>query len=225
MELKEKLDLLVDLPKKERAKAEAKFMAALALTSEKEISDVLAYLRTKNVVIKDAKAIKVLANGVEELTKKFSILEEIHATDIYEDANRLNYNALDIYKKIKYCIQTGIAYKKEDGSYEQFLFDEAMWLDVFNRKPEQKEEGIVTFEPVVEEPTLEVVSDVDTKYRDITDIQIESVPESTNFAQVKAELESALTELGTIKDELSNANLEEINFADLEPDIFGGRAA
>ena len=116
MEIIDKLSLL-NLSEKEQKKAKEKFMATLSLVSEEEIRDILNLLSSKGIYITKANEIKILANSKEEILKKFSILEEIHEEDIYkEDPLRINKNVIDIYKKIKYCIQNGIAYKWEVGA-------------------------------------------------------------------------------------------------------------
>ena len=115
MELIEKLSLL-NLNEKEEKKAKEKFMATLSLVSENELRERLDFLKSKNVEITKAKEIKVLAIPVEELSKKFSILDEIHETDLYiSEPSTLSLNVIDIYKKIKYCIQNNIEYKWEVG--------------------------------------------------------------------------------------------------------------
>lgn len=115
MTLIEKLSLL-NLDKKEEIKARQKFLATFSLITEDELKERLEFLRSKNVLITKAKEIKVLAIPVEELAKKFSILDEIHETELYvSEPSTLSLNVIDIYKKIKYCIQNNIEYKWEVG--------------------------------------------------------------------------------------------------------------
>lgn len=242
MTLNDKLDLLM-LSKEERTKAESKFLASVAFLS----TDTLKYLNEQGIVIKRAKDIKVATNSQEEVAKKLSILGEIHETQIYEqDPGKLNYNVIDIYKKIQYCKQIGIPYKKEDGTYESFLFSEALWQQVTSRKVEPVvappvftpvEEEMVTLEPeitpeaiapILEEEAIKPI--VDEKHIDIKDYMaadkdMEALEaKTTNFATIREELEGQLAEL----DALRNMDFgEEISFSDIEPESFGfgGRVA
>ena len=109
MALKAKLDLL-SLSDEEKSKASGKFLATLALVTEEELTDNLAYLSSQGVQIRNAREIKVLADTKAVMAKKFSILGEIHEEGIYrEDPTLITRNAIDIYKKIQYCTQNGIS--------------------------------------------------------------------------------------------------------------------
>lgn len=248
MTIIEKLDLLM-LSKDERTKAEEKFLATLALVSDEELREVTSYLSTQGVQIAKAREIKVVANSKDEIAKKFSILSEIHETDIYkQDPGRINHNVIDVYKKIQYCKQIGKPYKKEDGTYETFLFDEALWQQVAGREeapvatPQTftpAEEEIITFAPEVtpaiepEEPSKvePAISPVDdSKYMDIKDYMAASEDmealeaKTTNFATIRQELEGQLAELDALRNDLNFS--DEISFTDLEPESYGmGRAA
>lgn len=152
MEIIDKLSLL-NLSEKEEKKAREKFMATLSLISEDEIRDILDLLNSKGIRITKANEIKILANSKEEILKKFSILEEIHEEDIYkEDPLRINKNVIDIYKKIKYCIQNGIEYKNQDEKgykYNKALFNEQLWAQLIASQNVSyvKEEDLVTLNP------------------------------------------------------------------------------
>lgn len=167
MALKEKLDLL-DLSEEERKKAESKFLATLSFVSENEIKEVVDYLNAKGIRITKAKEIKILGDSKVEIAKKFGILEEIHEEGIYRSNPLLiTRNALDIYKKIMYCVQLGKPYKKEDGTYEEFLFSEIEWQKSFNKGSEtiNKEEikdDVISFDNVdsVVEPILDEMEQV-----------------------------------------------------------------
>ena len=136
----EKLDLLM-LGKEERRKAEDKFLASLALVSEEELREVTEYLNSEGVQITKAKDIKVVVNSKDEIAKKFSILNEIHETDVYrQDPSRINRNVIDVYKRIQYCKQIGKSYKKEDGTYEAFLFNEMLWQQMMVKENEKHSE-------------------------------------------------------------------------------------
>lgn len=154
MALKEKLDLL-DLSEEERKKAESKFLATLSFVSDSEIREIVDYLNTKGIRITKAREIKILGDSKVEIAKKFSILEEIHEEGIYRSNPLLiTRNALDIYKKIMYCIQLGKPYKKEDGTYEEFLFSEIEWQKSFNKGSETvtKEDSVDSLvEPILDE--------------------------------------------------------------------------
>lgn len=239
--MREKLDLLM-LSNEERTKAEEKFLATLALVSFDELRNTSEYLRNQGVNITKAREIKVVGNSKDEIAKKFNILNEIHETDIYkQDPTMINRNVIDVYKKIQYCKQIGKAYKKEDGTYESFLFNEILWQETFNKEVEPVissnnystvDEEIITLEPVISEGNeIEENNVIDaSKYMDIKDYmdadddmdKIEA--KTTNFAAIRQELEGQLAELDALKNDINFG--DEISFADLEPESYGmGRAA
>ena len=167
MTLVEKISLL-NFDAKEEKKVKQKFLATLSLVNEEELRERLDFLKSKNVKISKGKEVKVLAIPVEELAKKFSILEEIHETDLYvSDPNFLLLNVIDIYKKIKYCIQNNIEYKwkKEDNQYKyaDFLKSENKWKEFVGSKDEKNvseekfglDDSLVTLEPFSETPVAE----------------------------------------------------------------------
>ena len=161
-DLKAKLDL-IGLSEKEREKAEQKFIVTLSLISYEDLKEINRYLKEQGVFITKAKDIKVYTNPIVEIKKKFSILDEIHEVDIYrQDPSKINLNVLDIYKKVKYCIQIGKSYKKADGSYEESLFSEFEWQKVFNRESStvdfieaDKNDEIITVQPTTSEIVAE----------------------------------------------------------------------
>lgn len=171
MTLIEKLSLL-NLDKKEETKARQKFLATFSLISEDELKERLEFLRSKNVVITKAKEIRILAIPVEELAKKFTILSEIHETDLYvSEPSALSLNVIDIYKKIKYCIQNNIEYKWETENntykYADFLKSEIKWKEFLNQREKSNkvseeipslEEDLVTLEPFNDAPVKEEAS-------------------------------------------------------------------
>lgn len=163
MGIKEKLDLL-SLSEKERKIAEEKFLACLSLVTYEELKDIVDYLSSKNVTITKARQLKVLTNLKNDISRNFDILGEIHETAIYEqDPSKISSNVIDINKKIKFCIQNGIQYKKEDGSYEQFLFSEKAWQEKIAKETEitretanpLMDESIVSIDPVTDIPVAE----------------------------------------------------------------------
>lgn len=236
----EKLDLLM-LGKEERRKAEDKFLASLALVSEEELREVTEYLNSEGVQITKAKDIKVVVNSKDEIAKKFSILNEIHETDVYrQDPSRINRNVIDVYKRIQYCKQIGKSYKKEDGTYEAFLFNEMLWQQMMVKENDNVrettsfvpvEEEIVTLEPVVEPIINEEVIETEEapeKFMDIKEYMAankdldELTEKTTDFSTIRKELEGQLAEL----DALRNSSFDEISFGDIEPESYGmGRAA
>ena len=162
MGIKEKLDLL-SLSEKERKIAEEKFLTSLSLVTYDELKEVVDYLASKNVFITKARQLKVVTILKNDIARNFDILGEIHETQIYEqDPSKISSNVIDINKKIKYCIQNGIPYKKEDGTYEQFLFSEKSWKEMMVKetKVDTKEvtpvldETLVSIKPVVEESNI-----------------------------------------------------------------------
>lgn len=211
MALKEKLDLL-DLSEEERKKAESKFLATLSFVSDSEIREIVDYLNTKGIRITKAREIKILGDSKVEIAKKFSILEEIHEEGIYRSNPLLiTRNALDIYKKIMYCIQLGKPYKKEDGTYEEFLFSEIEWQKSFNKGSETvtKEDSVDSLvepildemEQVVEPLNQEELHKVDSSLSaevEQTGISEENRGEVISFASLKSSVEKMQSELGDI---------------------------
>lgn len=203
----EKLALLKDLSKEELKKVQEKFLATLALVSIEELKEILTLLAANGIYITKAREIKVLANTKEEILKKFNILKELGEIAIYkQDPTKINFNVIDVYKKVQYCKQIGKTYKKEDGGYENFLFDEVLWQEVSVKSEEAVtpaftpvEEDIVTFTPEVapinfEEPVIN---------KEKMDIQ-----EYMEKEAKKEELEAQTTTFDIIQDELETQNLE-----------------
>lgn len=242
MALNEKLDLL-NFSDEEKAKAKEKFLATLALVSEEEIIEVRDYLKNPGVVITKARELKVLANPKKEIVQKLSILSEIHEENIYkQDPTKLNMNAIDIYKRIQWCKQNGVTYMKDDGTYESFLFSESAWQKKFNKElvniteleTIKPTEDIVTVEPVID-PIINIADSIEPvssnltdhidirEYMKANDDIVELEAKTTNFAEIRKELEGQLAEL----DGLKNMSFgDEISFNDLEPETYGmGRAA
>lgn len=108
-----KLDLL-ELNERERNIALEKFLVTLSIVSLDEIKRIVEFLKLKDVHITKARELKVLCNDYNEIIKNFNIIDSINELDMYrEDPIRINNNALDIFKKIKYCTQMGISYYEE----------------------------------------------------------------------------------------------------------------
>ena len=132
---------LLNLGEKEEKKAKEKFMAALSLISEEELRERLEFLEGKDVRITKAKDIKVLVIPTEELAKKFSILDEIHETDLYVSVpSALLLNVIDVYKKLKYCIQNGIKYKDGldyDKDFIDSLRNEEKWKEFLGKREKE----------------------------------------------------------------------------------------
>ena len=132
---------LLNLGEKEEKKAKEKFMAALSLISEEELRERLGFLEGKDVRITKAKDIKVLVIPTEELAKKFSILDEIHETDLYVSVpSALLLNVIDVYKKLKYCIQNGIKYKDGldyDKDFIDSLRNEEKWKEFLGKREKE----------------------------------------------------------------------------------------
>lgn len=215
--MKEKIDLLIDLDEKEKAKL-PKYYATLALSTYEELKSVVEYLKTKNIKITKVSQIKILGNTLEELQNKFSVLEQIETSDILnQDPININKNVIDIYKRITYCKQYGIEIKNEDGTYKGFLFSSATWkaeLEKNGKKEEIKEEAPVVKTEVIEEPSSPSVTAPETK--------------EDYFEKIRAELEETRKALYT---EFQNLDLNEehteedlISFDDLD-DFKMGRAA
>lgn len=242
MTLTNNLDLLM-LGKEERAKAESKFLVSVILMNP----DTIKYLNEQDIIIKKAKDIKVATNSPEEVQKKIGILNEIHETEIYkQDPSRINHNVIDIYKRIQYCKQYNIPYKKEDGSYEKFLFSEITFQQLISNEKETivtpqvfspVEEEMVTLEPEIapiefnfEKPNIEPIFEkkpvIDNKHIDINEYRENELNKeveeahTTTYDKVVADLaglEQARQSLKNFRDELnSDLNFDTISFEDLD---------
>lgn len=246
MNLNEKLDML-DLSPAERKKAQEKFLTTLSFLSVEELKKILEFLASRNVYIRNAREIKVLANSKEEILKKYSILEEIKEVELYSaDPTKISYNVIDVYKKIQYCKQMNIPYRKEDGTYEKFLFNEGMWQELSAKESNlniistpNTEEEIVTVDPIVNAEVEPVVEEpIDNQHMDIQEYMATSQDieeeKTTTFDVISSELEEQalqknVEQLISSKESLQDfkKELEEIYFGDLlEADFdesFGGR--
>ena len=253
MNLKEKLDML-ELSPAERKKAQEKFLATLSLISVEELKEVLEFLASRGIFIKNAREIKVLANTKEEILKKYNILEEVKEVGLYkQDPSKINFNVIDVYKRIQQCKQMNMPYKKEDGSYEKFLFSEGLWQEVVAKEANLNivspvtpsiEEEIVTVDPIVP-PVEPIKEETDDKYMDIQEYIASSIEEepveekTTTFDVISSELEeqelrknvedliASKESLQDFKRELENMYADEISFDDLSDadftEGFGGR--
>lgn len=238
--INEKLALL-NLSNEERKKVEDKFLATLSLVSIEELKNVLGLLQENGIYITKAREVKVLGNTKEEISKKFSILNELGEISLYkQDPTKINFNVIDVYKKVKYCKQVGISYKKEDGTYEDFLFNEVLWQQKVNM-----EEVNTQSYPKVEEEIITMAPEVapvqDDKYTDINEymkMDTERVIEEakpTTFDVIQNELETQnleenITKLNETKTALEDfqkqlSELDTISFDDLDfnAESFGGR--
>ncbi len=211
--LKEKLDLFKELSEEEREKVIDKFMPTLALVSYEELERALNYLRTQNVFITHAREIKVMAE--ENFAKKFDIMHEVNATDLYSmEPVYLIRDALDLFKKIKYCLQTGHSYRNPDGTYKSFLFDEGEWGKEFSEPKEEVVEAKV--EPVsvpLEEPEDikrydEVVNEAN-KDIDTLEAKINSFEEIKN--NIESQTREELNTRDAMQDELGLNELDNLN--------------
>lgn len=244
MTLTEKLDKL-DLNPEERIKAEEKFLASLALVTDEELEEVVSRLKSFGISITKARELKIIPNSSDEIAKKFSILGEIHETDLYkEDPRRINLNVIDIYKRIKYCKQTGRSYKTEDGGYKSFLFSEGEWQNAFTQTPSavdsigsieneksideglslEKNDDVVTLEPLFNPEVNNDFSHNDPDHIDINEYMKANrdaekiAAETTNFANIRKELEDKFAELDNIK----SFNPDDvISFNDIEVENYG----
>lgn len=237
MTLKDKLDLL-SLSEEERSKAESKYLVTFALISSGDLKAVVQFLESQNVVITRAREIKILAIPKEEMVKKFGILAEVHETDIYvQNPSRICCNALDIYKKIKYCKQVGKEYRKPDGKYEDFLFNETAWEKEFSRRRAEKIVGmphndpqIVSVDPLTAKRTS-VSSSNNDKYIDIRDYMNNPTPADKELDKLASDFDTIRGDLARELDMLNSFNgigSDEISFTDLEPESYKtgmGRAA
>lgn len=252
MALQEKLSLL-NLNADQEQIVKEKFLATLSLVSEEDIKDIIAYLNEHGIMISKAREVKILANPREELTKKFSILGELHETKIYtQEPTMLNKNVIDLYRRLQYCRQNGIEYKDEEGKYKSFLFSESSWQQEISKSPiepakvsTEQPVDIVTIEPETNDNIInfedymgfsedEPVSDVsETQSSDIVDIN----EYRQNLAEsVEEVLDMKTANFASIKEELKaaladldaakNGEISELSFNDIQPETFGlGRVA
>jgi len=248
MTLIEKVDYL-NLEEVERKKVINLFLQDLYLISEKELEERVSFLKSKGVAITKAGELKVLTISLEELSKKFSILDEIHETDIYKQGpTLLCRNVIDIYKKIMFCIQAGKSYKREDGTYESFLFSEMAWKNEFNKEVEKNEGDLGYFESVLdvasinestteekilEEPIIDNKPSEDKELYTIPIIESDSMVQddfkdidekTTNFAALREDLKTQLAQLDLQRTEQQSGEMNfddnVINFMDIQPDVY-----
>ncbi len=251
--LKEKLDLL-NLSEDERAKVEEKFIASVSLVSVEEMKAVLDVLAKKGERITKAREVKVLTNPASKIEKNYDFVEEVHEPGIYsEDLNRLSGNGLDKYKRIIYCIQYGIPYKNEDGTYKDFLFNESLFQkEVSGLAPTMDTPSETSHETALEDismeesepidlvvPKVEMPKDeVEVQDKDHEDVRdymqaeadlndIES--QTTSFEDIKKDLEAQLAELDALRSQSEYENNDNVyRFNDIEQetyDVGRGRAA
>lgn len=239
MELIEKLNLLVDLNERERNIAIKLFLGTIALLDKKEMEDRLNYLRSKNVKIKRANDIKRLAIPEDILAKDFGVLKVVNADYIYiADPSLLKIPAMDIYKRINYCIKNNIEYKESNEMYaplKPFIFSEKEWQKKFNKESSMVndvtplvDEEIPTLEPVFNEPEMEKepVSEVNAFNMPIQNVnEINEDIKSLNNRSSK--VEEIADGLRSLKEQLASLDsLGEIGFNDIEPESYSrGRAA
>lgn len=202
MSIADKVNLLM-LGEDEKKKVLEKFLPTLALVDENELIKRMDFLKKKGIFIIKAREVKVLANPAEELSKKFSILEELGETDIYrQDVTMINKNVIDVYRRIKYCIQIGLPYKKEDGSYEPFLFSDIEWQKKIEGKKQVKQE---TPKEVEKSDTIPYVAKEEKK------------ADATISVEQPVEVQTPNDLTGNLEIENSSANLE--SFSDKESEV------
>ena len=215
-DINNKLDLF-EFNDRERKNVIEKFFIDLVVVPYEEMQEIVSFLKSKNVFITKARELKVVCNGYNEILKKFSIIESINEIEIYrEDPSRINLNALDIFKKIKYCMQVNKPYKKEDGSYEKFLFSEAEWQKTFNKTSEA-----VTLSS--NELTDNVLNE-----DDLVTVNPDSSSEEDfdkPFAKIREDLEGLRGQLASLSEYDSQTYNDEISFADIglddiKPDVY-----
>ncbi len=201
--LKDKLDLFTDLSEEERAKVEDKFMPSLAYVDYDELKRSLDFLRSQSVYITKAREVKVMT--LENFAKQFDILHEVNATDLYsQNPEALIWDALDLFKKIKYCIQTKHEYRNPDGTYKSFLFDTKEWGKEFSEEVEEvktEESPVVSAEVSPASVTLEEPKDIE-RYDDFM-----------NTSDDLKDLDSRIERYQDIK-----SNLEEIDKFNFGPE-------
>lgn len=203
MSIADKVNLLM-LGEDEKKKVLEKFLTTLALVDENELIKRMDFLKKKGIFITKAREIKVLANPVEELSKKFSILEELGETDIYrQDVTMINKNVIDVYRRIKYCIQIGLPYKKEDGSYEPFLFSDIEWQKKIEGKKQVKQE---TPKEVEKSDTIPYVAEEEKKADATTSVEQPVEAQTPNDLTGNLEIKNSSANLESISDKESEVN-------------------
>ncbi len=179
--LKEKAELF-NLDEKENKLLIERYSYTLATTPYAELKDSKEYLETQGITITKAREVKVLAHSIQILKNKCSLMGEAHEMELYRlDPVKLNLNAMDLWKKIKYCNQINVPYKNEDGTYKDFLFDEKEFQEktgkpvdttVIDPTPiveeaEVKEEAPVINESTVPDITMTINADLTKALEDI----------------------------------------------------------
>lgn len=211
--MKEKIELVTkDFDEKEKKKI-TKFMSSLTFSTLEELDDLLELLEQNRILINKANQLKVLVNTVDEVQNKFSVIEQIGEKEFFkEDPNRINLNAIDVYKRITYCKQNNIAYKNEDGTYKDFLCSSTLWnheLELHNMQ--DKIESIdVEPEPKKTEEVLEIKDD--KSKASINETNNESVD---YYEKIRAELEETRRALSNEFMNLDVDNDELISFDDV----------
>lgn len=222
MDLSKKINLFEDVFKDLSEEAKMKFIVPLRLVSYEDLVKVVEFLKSLGIVITKPSQFKTLVNSTEEIKKKVQILEEIGAIDIYlEDPNRINKNVIDIYRRIKYCKQYGITYKK-GNKYEEFLFSETAFNELINEPVPKKVE--FSFIPDEEPPIVDNPDDnlIDLKnYMDFGS-DISAIDNGINaLKSAQGELNTTepekTTNFDSIRDQLNAqlADLDVINFDDI----------
>ncbi len=219
-DIKQKLDLL-NLSEKERSIAIEKFLVTLSVIDYDNLKAIADLLQSKGMSVTKAREIKVGCNDYSEIVKRFDIMESINEAAVYrEDIMRLNINAIDIFKKIKYCMQVNRPYKREDGSYEPFLFNEVEWQKAFNRDSASVEVAAV---PLVNDEKVEIPMATNEALDKAPDKEVvESPIEEESFAKIRSELEGLQSQLAALDslDSLNNSYETEIGFNDIEPEVY-----
>ena len=220
-DLEAKLDLLGLVPN-ERKKVEEKFSAALSVVTIDELKEIKSFLEIQGIHITKAKEVKVFATPKQQIISNCNDIKEI---DIFrKDPMKIAYNGLSILKinqRIQQCKQMGISYKKEDGIYEEFLFNEMLWQkrSVKEEKniipePVKVEEEIVTLTPEIE-PIKEIFSEQkeevkDTQHVDIQDFinseeynKNDDIANTTTFEAIQSDINREI-----LDNDLSMSNLQ-----------------
>ena len=185
--MKEKIELITKSFDEKEKKKINKFMPCLALTTLDELTELLKLFEQNGIKITKANQLKVVVNTIEEVQNKFSVMEQIGEKEFFkEDPNRLNLNAIDVYKRLTYCKQNNLAYKNEDGTYKDFLCSAALWnheLELHNMQDK--------IESIDVEPNLKKNEEIlDSKSEPVISSNEEKDDESVDYYEkIRAELE------------------------------------
>ena len=134
---------------KDRAQLE-KFLTSLSLANE----NTLEILQQYEVVLSKSSQLKVLTIDPKTITQTLELANKMSFIDAYkENPARLCQQVTAIISRMAKCDANGVSYKKEDGTFENFLFSK--------REFDQKLQSLnILSEPIVKESSEQITTDL-----------------------------------------------------------------